>query len=145
MNSKIDKGLDKNGKPVNLKLVLEKDLTTLNSISGEDHLNIDKSIHKIRKSLKSISAILSLCELHIERVQYMGWKSFIRSVSKQYGELRTPYVYLQTFNQIKDKLKSFDNSNLYELRYNLELDYNLIVTDIKTTKETLQQGKKSIN
>jgi len=144
MNSKIDQDPDKNGKPVSLKLVLGKDINKLNSISDEAFLNADKSIHTIRKSLKSISAILLLCEVHFDREQYMSWKSDIRSLSRQYGALRAPYVYLQTFKQIEEKLKSFDNSNLYELRYDLELQYNLIVNDIKNTKETIQQGKESI-
>ena len=85
-----------------------------------------------------------LCEVQFERTQYLSWKSFIKSLSKQYGVLREPYVYLQTFNQIEDKLKDFDNSNLYELRYNLELQYNLIVNDIKNAKETIQKGMESI-
>jgi len=144
MNSKIDQDPDKNGKPVSLKLVLGKDINKLNSISDEAFLNADKSIHTIRKSLKSISAILLLYEVHFEREQYMSWKSYIRSLSKQYGALRAPYVYLQTFNRIEEKLKICDNSNLYELRYNLELQYNLIVNNITNTKETIQQGKESI-
>ncbi len=144
MNSKIDSVLDINGKPVSLKSVLEKDINKLNSVSGEDHLTIDKSIHTIRKSLKSISAILLLCEVHFDRAQYLSLKSCIKTLSKHYGAVREPFVSLQTFNQIEEKLKSFDNSNLYELRYNLELQYNLIINDNINTKETIQQGKESI-
>lgn len=144
MNSKIDNGSDKNGKPVSLKLVLEKDINKLNSVSGEDHLNIDKSIHTMRKSLKSISAILLLCEVHFDREQYQNWKFDIKSHSKQFGMVREPHVYLQTFNQIEKKLKSLDNSNLHELRSNLELQYNLIVNDNKNRNETIQSGKESI-
>ena len=144
MNSRFDNGLDIIGNPVSIKLVLEKDINKLISVSGEDHLNIDKSIHTIRKSLKSISAILLLCEVHFDRQQYMSWKSYIRSLSKQYGELRAPYIHLQTFNQIEEKLKSFDNGNLYELRNNLELQYNLIIHDVKNRNETIQSGKESI-
>lgn len=58
--------------------------------------------------------------------------------------LRAPCVYLQTFNQIEEKIKSFDNGNLYELRYSLELQHNLIVNDIKNRKETIQTGVESI-
>jgi len=144
MNSKIDNGQDLDGKPVSLKSLLEKDINKLYSVSGEDNLNIDKSIHTIRKSLKSISAILLLCEVHFDRVQYLTWQSSIKSLSKKYGEGREHYVYLQTFNQIEKKLKSFDNSNRYELRYNLELQHNLIVTDINNRDETVQSGKESI-
>jgi len=144
MHSKIDNGSDKNGKPFSLKLLLEKDINKLNSVSGEDHLNIDKSIHIIRKSLKSISAILLLCEIHFDQAQYHKWKSNLKSVSRQYGVMREPYVYLQTFNQIEKKLKRFGSSNLYELRYNLELQHNLIVNEIKKSKETIQTEEKSI-
>jgi len=144
MNSKIDNGLDIDGKPVSLKSVLEKDINKLNSVSVEDHLNIDKSIHTIRKSLKSISAILLLCEVHFDREQYQNWKSYIKSLSKKYGEVREPYVYLQTFNQIEEKLKSFDNSNLNELRYNLELQYSSVADDLTNRIEIIQQGKESI-
>jgi len=144
MNSKIDKGLDIDGKPVSLKSVLEKDINKLNSVSGEDHLNIDKSIHTIRKSLKSISAILLLCEVHFDREQYLSWQSSIKSLSKKYGERRETYVYLQTFNQIEKKLKIFNNGNLNELRYNLEQQHNLIVNNNNNSNETVQTGKESI-
>jgi len=144
MNSKTDKGLDIDGKPVCLKSVLEKDINKLNSVSVEDHLTFDKSIHTIRKSLKSISAILLLCEIHFDKVQYLTWQSSIKSLSKKYGEGREHCVYLQTFSQIEQKLKSYDNSNLNKLRYNLELQYNLIVNDIKNKDETDHSGKESI-
>ena len=144
MNSKTDKGLDIDGKPVCLKSVLEKDINKLNSVSVEDHLTFDKSIHTIRKSLKSISAILLLCEIHFDKVQYLTWQSSIKSLSKKYGEVREPYVHLQTFNQIKKKFKSFDNGNQYKLGYNLELQYNLIVDEIKFNKETVHPEKESI-
>jgi len=144
MQSVIDNGLDIYGKPINLKILLEKDINKLNAVSREDHLNIDKSIHTIRKSLKSISAILLLCEVHFKSEQYLSLKSYIKSLSKKYGEVREPYVFLQTFNRMEDKLKYFDSSNLFELRYNLELQYNLIDHDIKSRNEKIQSGKESI-
>ena len=143
-NSKTDSDLDLNDKPVSLKSVLENDLKKLNAVYVEDHLKIDKSIHTIRKSLKSISAILLLCEIHFDKVQYLTWQSSIKSLSKKYGEGREHCVYLQTFSQIEQKLKSYDNSNLNKLRYNLELQYNLIVNDIKNKDETDHSGKESI-
>jgi len=144
MNSKIGNGLDVYEKPVSLKLLLEKDINRLNSVSGEDHLNIDKSIHTIRKSLKSISAILLLCEVHFDKEHYLSWQSSIKSLSKKYGEQRETYVYLQTFNQIEKKLKIFNNGNLNELRYNLELQHILIVNDLKNRCENVQSGKEAI-
>jgi hypothetical protein len=144
MISKIDNGLDKNGKPFSLKLALEKDIIKLNAVSGDYHLNIDKSIHTIRKSLKSISAILLLCEIHFERAQYSNWKLSIKSLSKQYGLIRESYVYLQTFNSIEKKLKNFDCSNLCDLKYNLESQYDLILNDIKNPKGTILSVKESI-
>jgi len=143
MNSKIDNGLDRNGKPVIIKLVLEKDINKLNSVSGEVHLNIDKSLHTIRKSLKSISVILILYKVQFDQAQYLSLKSIIKTISKQFGVLREPYVNLQTYHRIEAKLKNFfNNSDLYELRYNLEMQYNLIANDILNTKDTIQQGKE---
>lgn len=144
MNSKNENGLDKIGKSVNLQLMLEKDINTLHSFSGEDLSKIDKSIHKTRKSLKSISAILLLYKVQFGKLQYLSSKSFIKTIAKQFGVVREPYVYLQTFNQIEDKLKEFDISNLDELRCHLELQYNLIVKDNKIDKERIQQGNESI-
>jgi CHAD domain-containing protein len=144
MISKIEDGLDKNGKPFSLKSVLEKDISKLNAFSSDDYLNIDKSIHSVRKSLKSISAILLLCEVHFDREQYSNWKLRIKSLSKQYGLIREPYVYLQTFNGIEKKLKNIDNSNLNGLKNNLESQYDLILKDIKNREGTIQTTKESI-
>lgn len=144
MKSKNENGLEKDGKLVSLKLALEYDIIKLNSFSFEDHLVIDKSIHKIRKSLKSISAILLLYEAQFDRVEYLNWKSLIKSLSKQFGVAREPFVHLHTFGKIEEKLKGFDSSNLYELRYNLDLQYNLVVNDLKNNQETIQSGKELI-
>lgn len=144
MNSTIDKALDRDGKPVSLKLLLEKDINKLNSVSDEDYLDIDKSIHTIRKSLKSISAILLLCEVHFDSEQYLTWQSSIKSLSKKYGEGREHYVYLQTFHQIEKKLKSIDHGTRFELKCNLGLHHNLVVNDIKNSKEPVPSGKESI-
>ena len=144
MISMIDNGLDKNGKPFSLKSVLEKDINKLNAVSSDDHLNIDKSIHSIRKSLKSISAILLLCEVHFNPTQRKDLKLRIKSLSKQYGLIREPYVYLQTLKRIEKKLKCFDCNNLDDLKYNLESQYDLILNDIKNKKGTIQSDKESI-
>ena len=144
MISKIDGGLNKDGKPFSLKLVLEKDINKLNAVFGDNHLNIDKSIHSIRKSLKSISAILLLCEVHFDRAQYSTWKMRIKSLSKQYGLIREPFVYLQTFNRLEKKLKNFDEINLCDLKNNLESQYDLILNDIKNKEGTIQTTKESI-
>jgi len=144
MISKIEDGLDKYGKPFSLKLVLEKDINKLNAVFSDNHLNIDKSIHLIRKSLKSISAILLLCEVHFDRAQYSTWKMRIKSLSKQYGLIREPFVYLQTFNRLEKKLKNFDEINLCDLKNNLESQYDLILNDIKNKEGTIQTTKESI-
>jgi hypothetical protein len=143
MHSNNGNILDITGKPVSLQMSLEKDINRLHSFSGEDLLNIDRSIHKIRKSLKSVSAILMLYKVQFDRKQYLSLKSFIKSLSKQYAAVREPYVLFQTFNQIEDKLKGIDNCNLDELRNNLESQYNLIINE-KFRNETIQQGNASI-
>jgi len=144
MKSRNENGLEKDGELVSLKLALENDINKLNSFSFEDHLVIDRSIHKIRKSLKSISAILLLYEVQFDRVEYLNWKSLIKSLSKQFGVAREPFVHLHTFGKIEEKLKGFDSSNLYELRYNLDLQYNLVVNDLKNNQETIRSGKELI-
>src|ERR1035437_2104845 len=144
MISKIDNGSDKNGKLVSLRSVLEIDINRLNIVSDETCLNTHKSIHTIRKSLKSVSAILLLCKAHFDTEEYLSWRSYVKSLSKKYGEVREPYVFLQTLNRMEKKLKHFDSSNLFELRCNLELQYNLIDHDIKSRKETIKSEKDSI-
>lgn len=140
----IGNTLGKIGKPINLQLMIKKDINTIYSFSVKDLFNFDKTIHKVRKSLKSISAILILYKDQFDQTQYLRLKSIVKALSKQFGILREPYVYLQTYHRIEAKLKNFDNSNVYELKYNLDLQYNLIKTDINYSKETVQPGKESI-
>jgi len=68
MISKIDNGLDIDGKPVSLKKVSEKDINNLNSVSVEDHLNIDKSIQNMHNkwfnnklSVESVTVFSLMC------------------------------------------------------------------------------------
>ncbi len=88
MKLKNDSIFEKIGQTVSLNLMLVKDINTLNAISGEDLLNIDKGIHKIRKSLKSISAILFLYEFQFDQTLYVNWKFNIKSLAKQYEIVR---------------------------------------------------------
>ncbi len=136
--------LDKIDKVVSLDLMLENDIISIHSISGKDLQNIDKSIHMMRKSLKSISAILFLYEFQIDQSQYLSWKSKIKSISKQYALVREYFIHLKTFNQVENKLRDVDRSNLVELRKQFESKYNQIVHRVIVNEETVRKGKEAI-
>jgi CHAD domain-containing protein len=136
--------LDKIGKVVSLNLMLENDIISIQTISGNDLQNIDKSIHKLRKSLKSISAILFLYEFQIDQSQYLSWKSKIKSLSKKYALVREYFIHLQTFNKVEDKLRDVDKRDLVELRKQFESKYNQIVHRVIASEETVRKGKEAI-
>jgi len=136
--------LDKIDKVVSLDLMLENDIISIHSISGKDLQNIDKSIHMMRKSLKSISAILFLYEFQIDQSQYLSWKYKIKSLSKQYALVREYFIHLKTFNQVENKLRDVDRSNLVELRKQFESKYNQIVHRVIVNEETVRKGKEAI-
>jgi len=124
-------------------MAVEKDIESVQSFSGIEITDTDRSIHKIRKSLKSVSAILLLYKGRLDPVQYLSWKLFLKTLSKKYAFLREPYVYLQTFNQIEHKLIGLNNFNPDEIRNYLEIQYKLIVNET-IVNETIQQGDKAI-
>jgi len=136
--------LDKIDKVVSLDLMLENDIISIQAISGKDLENIDISIHKMRKSLKSISAILFLYEFQIDQSQYLSWKSRIKSLSKQYAFVREYYIHLQTFNKVEDKLRDIDKSDLVELRKQFESKYNKIVQRVIFNEKVIRKGKEAI-
>ena len=144
MKSSYEGRLAKTNNPVNLKLIMEKDLHVLHPLSDTELLNIDKYIHYMRKSLKSISAILLFYKVKLDQGQFTSLKLLIKSLAKQYAVLREPYVYLQTFNKIEKELKDFNESNLNELRNQLELNYNSIVKEYLNSKKSVQFGNETI-
>jgi CHAD domain-containing protein len=144
MKLKNDSIFNKIGQVVSLNLMLEKDINTINTFSGEDLLNIDKSIHNIRKSLKSISAILFLYEFQIDQTQYLGWKSDIKSLSKEFAVVREHFVYLQTFSNVEGELKDIEKSDLGEIRNQFESNYNQILLENIVSKETIRKGNEAI-
>lgn len=135
---------DKIGKVISLDLMLENDIISIHAISGNDFQYIDKSIHKIRKSLKSISAILFLYEFQIDQSMYLNWKSKIKSLSKQYALVRDYYILLQTFNKVEDKLWNIDKSDLVELQKQFESKYNQTVLRVIVNEEAIRKGKEAI-
>ena len=130
-------------KQVSFLTAVEKDISRLQPCSAENLLAVDKSIHKIRKSLKSISSILLLYKDLSDQEQYLNWKTIIKSLSKQYGVVREPSVYLQTLNRIEKELKGFDNFDPYELRSHMESQYRWIVNG-ESGNELIRQGNVSI-
>ena len=135
--------LDKIGQVVNLNLMLEEDMHTLHRISEKDILTDEKTIHQIRKSLKSISAILFLYEFQIDQTHYVRWKSEIKSLSKQYALQREYFINLQMFNKVEDELKDIDKSHLLELRTYFESKYHLMVLENIAREETIRKGNEA--
>lgn len=144
MKLKNDSIFEKIGQTVSLNLMLEKDINTLNAFSGEDLLNIDKCIHEIRKSLKSISAILFLYEFQFDQTLYLNWKFNIKSLAKQYEIVREHYVYLQIFSKVEDELKDVKKSDLVEIRNHLESKYNQILHNNFVTRENIRNWNEAI-
>lgn len=144
MKLKNRHNLDNIDKVVSLDLMLENDIISIQTISGKDLEIIDKSIHVMRKSLKSISAILFLYEFQIDQSQYLSWKAKIKSISKQYALVREYFIHLQTFNKVEDELRDIDKSDLVELRKQFESKYNEIVQRVIVDEETIQKGKEAI-
>ena len=144
MKLKNNQILDKIGQVVNLGLMLEEDMNTLHRISEKDILPDEKSVHQIRKSLKSISAILFLFEFQIDQTHYLRWKSDIKSLSKQYALRREYFINLQMFNKVEDKIKGIDKSDLLELRTHFESKYHLIVQENIAREETIRQGNETV-
>ncbi|NEW85356.1 MAG: CHAD domain-containing protein [Mariniphaga sp.] len=133
----------KTAKPVSFQRTVERDISKLHPFTVENLLDVDKSIHQLRKSLKSVSAILLLYKEQFDQTQYINGKSLIKSLSKQYGVVREPYVYLQTFNRIENELKGIGDCNPDELRSHFELQYQQTLNG-GSGNETIQQGNKSI-
>jgi CHAD domain-containing protein len=123
--------------------MLDEDVHTIQTVSESDVQNIDKSIHKIRKSLKSFSAILFLYEFQIDQSHYLSWKSEIKSLSKQYAKVREYFIHLQTFNKVENRIKDIDKSDLVELQNQFESEYNQIVQHI-VSEETIRKEKEVI-
>ncbi len=135
--------LSKIRKQVSFQIAVERDISKLHPYTVENLLDVDKSIHQIRKSLKSVSAILLLYKEQSDQAQYLNAKSLIKSLSKQYGVVREPYVYLQTYNRIEKELKGIDDCDPDELRRHLELQYQQTLKG-GCGNETIQKGNESI-
>ena len=144
MKSSYEGKLSKPNNPVSLKLILEKDMHILHPLSDSGLLNIDKYIHDMRKSLKSISAILLLYKVQLDRRQFSSLKLLIKSLAKHYAIVREPYVYLQTFNKIEKELKDFNKTYLNELRNQLELNYHTVIKEYFNSKKAVQFGNETI-
>jgi len=129
MKLKNDNILNKIGQVVSLDKMLEKDIITFHPLSEENLLDIDTSIHKIRKSLKSISAILYLFEFQLEPSQFLSVKFNLKSLSKHYAALREHFINLQIYYKLEGELKAIDESGLVELRTQFESKYNLIIQE----------------
>jgi len=144
MKLKNDSIFEKIGQTVSLNLMLVKDFNKLNVFSGEDLLDIDKCIHEIRKSLKSISAILFLFEFQFDQALYVNWKFNIKSLAKQYEIVREHFIYLQILSKIDNELKDIEKGDLAEIRNQLESKYNHILLNNFIGEETIRNWNEAI-
>lgn len=144
MKLKNDSIFEKIGQTVSLNLMLVKDFNKLNAFSGEDLLDIDKCIHEIRKSLKSISAILFLFEFQFDQALYVNWKFNIKSLAKQYEIVREHFIYLQILSKIDNELKDIEKGDLAEIRNQLESKYNHILLNNFIGEETIRNWNEAI-
>ncbi|MFZ4399192.1 MAG: CHAD domain-containing protein [Bacteroidales bacterium] len=131
-------------KPISFLNLLETDINNLYTFSSETSSDLDKSIHEIRKSLKSISAILSIYKVHFERTQYSSWVAYIKDISKLYASLRDPYIYRKTYYKFEKQLNKKSFALSFELKNHLELRYTLTVKELINKKDILIQGNSSI-
>ena len=132
-------------KPISFLNLLETDINNLHTFSNETSSDLDKSIHEIRKSLKSILAILSIYKLHFERTQYLSWVAYIKDISKLYASLRDPYIYRKTYYKFEKELNKKSFALSFELKNHLELRYALTVKELINKKDILIQGNSAIN
>jgi hypothetical protein len=152
MKTKDGNAFSKNGKSIGLHILIEKYVNIIQLYSKENIEDIDKSVHEIRKSLKSILAILLLYKTPSDLSQYLQWKPHFRSILKQFALSRESYVFLQTLCHIEVELKELDTSYFTELRNDLESNYNLLVKEnenlrlkIKELNGTINDQSKAVN
>lgn len=144
MKAKYGSGLSQIDLPINLKVLLKNNINTIITFSGENLLNIDKSVHEIRRSLKAILAILLLFKVQFDRVQYLNWKSYFQSFLKQFAASRESFVFLQTLKKIENELKELNEIQFNELRNHLEIAYRLLVKENIKLKEVIGKLNGSI-
>lgn len=143
MKKKNDCNLKRIDKPICLRLLLKNDIKRLNALSAENLSDIDKSVHEIRKFLKTTLSLLLLYRTKYVWDQYPVWKSYFKRISKQYAAIREFYVYKQTFNKIIGNIKYLDNKFADELAQHFELkDESKIEKDVNI-KETIRQLNES--
>lgn len=129
--------------PVNLKVLIENDLQIIHPLSDVDLLDLDKTIHDIRKSLKAILAIFVLFKEQIDPSQYLRWKLTVKSLLKHFAPLRETYVNIQTFNQIEAELNHFNKFNVDIVKNQLKQSYNIIAKEISKRNEIILTGDLS--
>jgi CHAD domain-containing protein len=144
MKSSYEENLSKTNYPVSLKLILEKEMHVLRPLTDTDLVLFDKYIHDMRKSLKSISAILLFYKAQLNQRQFTSLKLSIKSLAKHYAAVRESYVYLQTLNKIETELKDLNENYLYELRNQLELNYNSVLKEYINSEKAIQFGNEGI-
>jgi CHAD domain-containing protein len=134
------------GKKVSFRMMLERDIAFLSSISREDHIPDHRSIHEIRKSLKSVSAIFFLFKPKFDQLEYIRLKGIIKTISKQYGQLREPYIRMKTCENICDRIKVLESNILVEFKIHFIKQYHtcidakiVVLAAIRQTNERIDE------
>jgi len=78
MKTKDGRRFSKTDESNDLYLLIENYITKIQLSSADNLINIDNSIHEIRKSLKAVLAILLLFKTPSNLSQYLQWKSHFR-------------------------------------------------------------------
>lgn len=127
-----------------IQWLLKNDIHKLMAVSDDPGDDIDKSVHEIRKALKSILAILLLFKPMVDKNKYAIWRSDFKAISKQFASFREPYVLLQTFHKLKEDIANIDKIRFIELKKHFEAKHNELVKDNKDLVEAIKQLKNSV-
>ena len=135
--------LSRNDFPISLEVLLEKKINPAWASANEGLPDIDKSVHKIRKSLRAMLAGLLLYTDKLKPAQYMSWEIYLKALIKQYATIRETYVNLQTFKEIEQQLKDLDQNSCIELGNYYESKYKLFVKENNRLDEIVKPLNKA--
>jgi hypothetical protein len=122
----------------------KREISSILYFSDSEQLNLNLSLHEMRKSLKILLAILLFLKNDVEQAIYNDWKINLRNILKKFAILREPYVLLQTLNQVKSNDRCLDPSNLMEVSLILEQKYLKVLNENEPLTDFIQEYKESL-
>ncbi len=129
---------------ISLHSMLRKEFNDLKT-HFDNQLDVNQSIHEIRKCIKVILAIIILYKTNTDEAKYSQWKSYLKALKRQCASLRESYVNLQTFSKLEDELGELDKVHFGALGVILETKYNSLVAGNQRIKSILKQLHNSID